>query len=194
MQFWGKFYKILGWSPLLRRILDPRVRYFSIPTDNLFLVYLTVLHSLLSGVRKWPWLKSKEKEAKEKVEKKLREKDDTSQSNHYKDVTVFHWKNNSQNNCNFHGYSKFKNTKTEANNYLFDSNQEEATEEERSKLLESQENEISFETLSDMEREITKRSGVDGFFHDRRVRQTSCIRFHQLLTCQNSLGTHDRIR
>ena len=65
--------------------------------------------------------------------------------------------------------------------FFLDSNQEEAAEEERSKLLESQENEISIETLSNMEREITRRSGVDGFFHDRRVRQTSCICFIQII-------------
>ena len=54
-----------------------------------FSVELIAFYSLPSGVREWPWLRRKEREAKEKMEKKLRDKDDPSQSNQYKDVRVF---------------------------------------------------------------------------------------------------------
>ena len=43
-------------------------------------------------------------------------------------------------------------------------------DEERLKLLESNEQEVCVEILSDVEQEIRRRSGVDGFFHDSRVR------------------------
>ena len=55
----------------------------------MFSVDIISFRSLPSGVRKWPWLRSKEKEAKEKLEKKLQDKDDPSQSKQYKDVRVF---------------------------------------------------------------------------------------------------------
>ena len=58
-----------------------------------FSVELIAFYSLPSGVREWPWLRSKEKEAKEKMEKKLRDKDDPSQGNQYKDVSFLNWIN-----------------------------------------------------------------------------------------------------